>query len=169
VAGLVALLISANPNLAGDVDLIEDIIEQTAVFLRTPQECGGIPGTETPNNTYGYGRIDAYAAYELAMSLIPEEPETYEFALNPSYPNPFGPVTNITYSLSSRSDVRLRVYDAAGRLVKELVNVQDQEPDEYTIPWNGRNASGNRVAPGVYFCRIWTEEGSKSQRMIFVR
>ena len=169
VAGLVALLISANPDLAGDVDLIEDIIEQTAVFLRTTQECGGVPGTETPNNTYGYGRIDAYAAYELAVSFIPEEPEHYEFALKPNYPNPFGPVTNITYSLSSRSDVLLTVYDAAGRLVKELVNAQGQGPDEYTVPWDGKDESGDLVPSGVYFCRIRTGEGAKSQRMIFVR
>jgi len=169
VAGLVALLISANPDLAGDVDTIEDIIEQTAVFLRTSQECGGVPGTETPNNTFGYGRIDAYAAYELAVSLIPEEPGHYEFTLEPNYPNPFGPVTNIAYSLSSRSDVRLSVYDAAGRLIKELVNARGQEPDEYTVPWNGTDDSGDRVPSGVYFCRIRTGQGAKSQRMIFVR
>ncbi len=71
VAGLVALLLSANPGLAGDVDLIEGIIEQTAVPRTTTQGCGGdLPG-QVPNNVYGWGRIDAVAAlaYPLNFTL----------------------------------------------------------------------------------------------------
>jgi len=55
VAGVVALLISAKPELAGQVDEIEDILEQSAVPKHTDENCGGIPGTNVPNNTYGYG------------------------------------------------------------------------------------------------------------------
>ena len=68
VAGLVALIISANPSLAGKVDLIEDIIEQTAVRKTTTEGCGGDSATQVPNNTYGWGRIDALAAVELAAA-----------------------------------------------------------------------------------------------------
>ena len=67
VAGLVALLISANPSLSGEVDLIEDIIEQTAIHITSAQTCGGVPGSSIPNNTFGYGRIDAVAAVEMAL------------------------------------------------------------------------------------------------------
>ncbi len=64
VAGLVALLIAADPALAGDVDGLEDILESSAVEKTTSIEnCGGVPGTQIPNNTYGFGRIDAFAAY----------------------------------------------------------------------------------------------------------
>ena len=69
VAGLVALLISANPGLRGDVDELEDIIEQTAVRKTTNEGCGGDTATQVPNNTYGWGRIDALAAVNLAVSL----------------------------------------------------------------------------------------------------
>ncbi|HEV2826049.1 MAG TPA: S8 family serine peptidase [Pyrinomonadaceae bacterium] len=62
VAGLVALLISANPRLAGMIDRLEDIIEQTAVRKTTTEACGGDSPTAVPNNTYGWGRIDALAA-----------------------------------------------------------------------------------------------------------
>ena len=65
VAGLVALIISANPQLAGEVDKIEDIIEQTTVTLSNTQNCGNISGI--PNNTFGFGRIDALAAVNLAL------------------------------------------------------------------------------------------------------
>ncbi len=59
VAGLVALLLSAQPSLAGNVDLIETLITGSAVPLTSAQTCGGIPGTQIPNNTFGWGRIDA--------------------------------------------------------------------------------------------------------------
>jgi subtilisin family serine protease len=68
VAGLVALIISANPALAGNVDRIEEIIEQTAVRKTTTEACGGDTATQVPNNTYGWGRIDALAAVNLAIA-----------------------------------------------------------------------------------------------------
>ncbi len=68
VAGLVALIISANPALAGEVDAIENIIEQTAVPLTTDEACGGDTADQVPNYTYGWGRIDALAAVEAAST-----------------------------------------------------------------------------------------------------
>ena len=62
VAGLVALLISANPRLAGMIDRLENIIEHTAARKTTTEGCGGDTPATIPNNTYGWGRIDALAA-----------------------------------------------------------------------------------------------------------
>jgi uncharacterized repeat protein (TIGR01451 family) len=59
VAGLVALMISAQPSLAGQVDQIESIIEQSALPRYTLDGCGGDTTTTHPNHTYGWGRIDA--------------------------------------------------------------------------------------------------------------
>ena len=77
VAGLVALLISANPGLAGNVDLIEEVVEQTAVPLTSSQGCGGSGPTDVPNNVYGWGRIDALAAVgyplDFRLAVVPEE------------------------------------------------------------------------------------------------
>lgn len=67
VAGLVALLVSANPRLAGMVGRLEDIIEATAVRKTTTEGCGGDTTTAVPNNTYGWGRIDALAAVLMAL------------------------------------------------------------------------------------------------------
>jgi subtilisin family serine protease len=69
VAGLVALVISANPSLAGNVDRIEEIIEQSAVPKTTAQACGDdTANTSVPNNVYGWGRIDALAAVTMALA-----------------------------------------------------------------------------------------------------
>jgi uncharacterized repeat protein (TIGR01451 family) len=62
VAGLVALLISAQPAMRGQVDQIEWTIEKTAVGRTTNKACGGDLPDQIPNNTYGWGRIDALAA-----------------------------------------------------------------------------------------------------------
>jgi subtilisin family serine protease len=65
VAGLVALLLAVEPRLIGQVDQIEEIIRKTAVPLTGGPTCGGVPGSQVPNNTYGWGRIDAMAAADL--------------------------------------------------------------------------------------------------------
>ena len=74
VAGLVALVISANPALAGNVNRIEQIIEQSAVPKTTNEGCNGDTTTQVPNNTYGWGRIDALAAVNLALGDITAVP-----------------------------------------------------------------------------------------------
>jgi serine protease AprX len=64
VAGLAALLISANPALSGQVDALEALIERSAVPLTDSVTCGGVPGSNIPNNTYGWGRVDAWNAFQ---------------------------------------------------------------------------------------------------------
>ncbi len=64
VAGLVALLVSARPWLAGQVDQLETIIKQSAVPLTPLLRPAPSPAQQVPNNTYGWGRIDAWAAYQ---------------------------------------------------------------------------------------------------------
>lgn len=73
VAGLVALLISAKPELAGEVDTIEQIIRDSAFQPANPaaQTCGGTPSNVFPNNIFGAGRIDALAAVQLALTGMP--------------------------------------------------------------------------------------------------
>jgi hypothetical protein len=68
VAGLVALVISANPDTAGDVDWLERLIANSAVGRTSPQNCGDFSGAEIPNTTFGHGRIDALAAVVAARS-----------------------------------------------------------------------------------------------------
>lgn len=71
VAGVAALIMSANPSLKGDPEAVEDILESTAVPLTVAQTCGSnpaFPGTVVPNAVFGYGRVDAFAAYQAAIA-----------------------------------------------------------------------------------------------------
>lgn len=71
VAGLVALMVSAEPGLAGDVDGLENLINTTAVGITTNQGCGGDSPSDIPNNVYGWGRIDALAAFA-GVQVVPD-------------------------------------------------------------------------------------------------
>ncbi len=62
VAGVVALLWSAVPGLRGNVEMTEALLRQTARPLTSSETCGDVPGSSRPNNTYGYGLVDALAA-----------------------------------------------------------------------------------------------------------
>ena len=67
VAGAVALLWSAEPTFIGDVDATETLLEEYAAPRTSTQDCGGIPGSQIPNNTYGWGRLDIFAAVQAAL------------------------------------------------------------------------------------------------------
>ncbi|MBK9980911.1 MAG: S8 family peptidase [Saprospiraceae bacterium] len=146
VVGLVALMISANPSLAGKVDLIEDIIESTCVPKTTDQNCGNIPGSQVPNNTYGYGRVDALAAVQAALALIPtatSNPNPY--ADVSVYPNPVKDEFIIDAGIS-KGEMSFDLFDAQGRFVMHH-------------QWNTSGRSIEKInleanEPGMYFYRI---------------
>lgn len=109
VAGLVGLLLSARPDMAGDVDAIETIINDTAVPVNVTQTCGGIPSSTIPNNTFGYGRIDALAMYNEATTVVPHSfsllkeatpgsvhaGETITYTLTITHSHPTSATTNV--------------------------------------------------------------------------
>ncbi len=65
VAGVVTLLWSGLPDLRGDVNATEALLKDTAMPL-TSIQCGDA-NDAVPNNVYGYGRVDALAAYQAAL------------------------------------------------------------------------------------------------------
>jgi subtilisin family serine protease len=62
VAGVVALLLSAQPSLRGQTDLVKAIVSRTADPM-SYATCGGAPGG-LPNNGYGWGIVNAQRAIE---------------------------------------------------------------------------------------------------------
>lgn len=62
VAGVAALILSAKPELVGQVDRIVDLIHKTAVPRQARQTCGTFPGSSVPNAVFGYGVINAFNA-----------------------------------------------------------------------------------------------------------
>ena len=123
VAGMVALIISANPELAGQVDLIEDIIESTCVPKTTDQQCGEIPGSEVPNPVYGYGRIDALAAVEAALALV--ETSSHDVT---------GPINAIVFPNPVKDYIRVMLDDIKMKSILTLTDVQGAVRLQEAIP-----------------------------------
>lgn len=69
VAGGVAVLLSAFPYLNGNLEGIKSVLNNAAHFISSPQECGGVPGSQSPNNTFGYGRLDLLASYNAVLPI----------------------------------------------------------------------------------------------------
>lgn len=72
-------------------------------------------------------------------------------------PNPFNPVTTITFVLQQETPVRLSIYDISGQLVTTLVD-ETRQAGEHAIQWVGKNQQGASVASGVYLLRLEQEE-----------
>jgi subtilisin family serine protease len=72
VAGVVALLWSARPGLVRNIAATKALLQSTANpgVTVASQTCGGIPSTQIPNNSFGYGRVDAFAAYNASATMV---------------------------------------------------------------------------------------------------
>jgi hypothetical protein len=80
--------------------------------------------------------------------------------LGQNYPNPFGPGTSIVLSVPDNiaEPTILQVYDVQGRLVRTLVDGV-LSSGNHVFAWDGRSEEGQRVAPGIYLCRL--KQGSQ--------
>ena len=78
--------------------------------------------------------------------------------LDKAKPNPATDKVTIRWQVPVESDVSLRVYNAAGQLVKVLADGRTK-PGSYTSVWNGTDAKGRRLANGVYFYAL--DNGTK--------
>ncbi len=89
--------------------------------------------------------------------------------LNSPKPNP---VTNgsvlISFSLAEPVEVALKIYDASGKLVKNLVNTQLAKGN-YNYTWNGKDELNRVVAKGIYFCTLETPKQDFTKKIIFTR
>jgi len=85
------------------------------------------------------------------------------FTLDQNYPNPFNPSTTIRYGLPNRSHVTLKVFNALGQELAQLVN-GEQEADYHEIKFD---ASG--LASGVYFYRMQAGDFVEARKMLLVR
>ena len=93
--------------------------------------------------------------------------------LRANYPNPFNPETWIPYHLANDTAVQISIYDIQGALVRQF-NLGHQKAGYYTdrtkaAYWDGRNEIGERVASGVYFYTLTTDDYTGTRRMVILK
>jgi hypothetical protein len=80
-------------------------------------------------------------------------------------PNPCVHSMNIDFKSPASSDIRIRIYDATGRVVKEY---HDLGSLNRTITWQGEDNAGRSVPSGLYFVRIDSSYGSAVEKVVLL-
>lgn len=85
-----------------------------------------------------------------------------------NYPNPFNAATTLQFGIPDNNPVRLRIFDALGQEVTQLVN-SNLAGGSYSISWNGMNNYGELVETGIYFAKLDVGVESKVIKMILMK
>jgi len=81
------------------------------------------------------------------------------------YPNPFAGLVFFSYRLKEEAHVSIRIYNATGELVKQLLDTM-QSKGEQQISWNARTSSGIKVDGGIYVLQIEVNGQCYSRKII---
>ena len=85
------------------------------------------------------------------------------FYLKQNFPNPFNPQTRISFGIVKAGFVNLKVYDALGREVANLVN-ENLKPGSYEVTFRGDNLSS-----GMYFYKLSANDFTETKKMLMVK
>ena len=94
--------------------------------------------------------------YKVGLDVVTAVPVSERPALGRllrNYPNPFNPVTKISFVLDRDAQVSLRVFDVQGRVARTLLNSY-LSAGTRVVGWDGRDDQGRQLASGTYFLRL---------------
>jgi hypothetical protein len=119
----------------------------------------------TPGSIYWYclGAVDGEG--EWMSSAVSIAVPSIAAVLKQNVPNPFNPKTLISFAVTARSRVSLRVYDVAGRHVKTLLD-DVVDGGARNVTWDGTDERGKPVSSGVYFYRLETANTVLTKTMV---
>jgi hypothetical protein len=136
-------------------------------------DLGGYSGTAQFRFVFGSDGFVGFEGWymdEVSVYFCPEpgiEERTYplgipvSYGMSQPYPNPSPLGSSIRLQLPARARVELKVYDRAGRLVRNLMDGVEA-PGYKTVLWDGRD-SKKAVAPnGIYFFNLVCSESGKT-------
>lgn len=86
-----------------------------------------------------------------------------DFSLSQNFPNPFNPMTTISYSLPDDSHVKLSIFNVAGQKITELQNDR-LKAGTYSVTWNASDSPS-----GTYIYMISTDHFSHSKKMLLLK
>lgn len=85
-----------------------------------------------------------------------------------SLPNPVKGKVKIAFALAQKGMVSLNIYDATGRLTRNLVN-EPYEIGNYTLTWDGKDDQSVNVMSGIYFYTIKTNDYKATKKLVLMR
>jgi len=115
---------------------------------------------DCPGGTFILARCD--------LTGVEDDSPVRSLALHPNYPNPFNPRTTIAYTLVDAGRVIVRIYDAAGRFVRTLVD-EDKTAGPHSTAWDGVDDTGRAVSSGVYFVRLESGGAVETRKIVLLK
>lgn len=170
----------------GGIDLVEEAVVRTAAAF-----VWAAPSTEPPDfltvdspeltqsapfledlvaavraarETYSTRLAELPALIDFPGAPEPPEPGA-DLELAQNFPNPFSDATTIEFTLPTAGDVRVEVFDLAGRSVRVLRSGR-LNPGVHSAVWDGSAANRAEVPPGVYVVRLDGPGGTRSIRLL---
>jgi len=89
-------------------------------------------------------------------------------SLSPAQPNPVVRETEFRFALPRAGPVKLKLFDAQGRQVRELANGW-LPAGEHSARWDGRDGAGRRVPSGLYICRLEADGRTVTRRLAAIQ
>ncbi len=83
-------------------------------------------------------------------------------------PNPFNPLTRVTFTVDRPQAIRLSVFDTSGRRIAVLAD-QVFPAGTHGATWDGTDASGARMPSGSYVARLEGEDGNRTLKLMLVK
>ncbi len=90
------------------------------------------------------------------------------FSLHGNYPNPFNPETWIRFEIPAVSDVKVKIYNIKGQLIRSLVT-KNFPAGSHSLKWNGKNDRGQKVGSGVYIYRVQAGKFTRTKKMTLIK
>lgn len=117
------------------------------------------------DGTFGfYGPIEVY--YN-----VNDTPSTHNFintGLGDIYPNPFNQIVYIPYTLETKSEVKIEIYNSKGERVKSM-DLANQDKGYHRIMWDGKNDKGLNCSNGIYILRMTTHNQVYIKKMLMLK
>ena len=120
---------------------------------------------------HGYARVSDNAIGNLSKPVVAVQPQIDApdtFAVAQNIPNPFNPVTTISYELPRETDVSLKIYNVLGQEVKTLIR-QPIRAGRHQIVWDSKDDIGQIVSSGIYFYRFIAGPVDETKKMLILK
>lgn len=119
------------------------------------------------NRNFATDSVEIYTSRRVTPIGVKENNSRRSPILLQVSPNPLRQRTEISFHLDQTSAVDLAIYDALGRVVKNIIHGRGQAGN-YTFAWDRTDNLGRPVQNGVYFCHLITQNGTVSQSLVLV-
>ena len=91
-----------------------------------------------------------------------------EFQLFNNYPNPFNPITTIDFSIPEAGNVKVKIFNINGELVKNY-NLGRVNNGIHNIVWNAQDNRGMTVSAGTYFYQLNYKNQTITKKMLLLK